>query len=294
MRGKKIKMKNYVITNAYLNTRAFVNLKNSLSAAFEKAGEKAIFLCNDEAYSLLKTQGAGNPILFFDKDVALCRLLEKTGYRSINSSKVIETCDDKAKTFAGLYGDFSMPKTVLAPFTYQNVGYANLDFVFRAEEELSYPIVVKDGQGSFGQQVTLAKNRGELVENLKRLAGRPIVLQEYIAESTGRDLRVYVVGGKAVACAERINPNDFRSNVQSGGHMLPVNPKDVRYADFVSLAERVSAYIGADFAGVDLLFSKVGPLVCEINSNAHFSALSSATGVDVAYEIVKYYLSLKS
>ncbi len=287
-------MKNYVVTNAYLNTEAFVNLKKSLSAAFEKAGEKAIFLGNDEAYSLCERKGGNNPILFFDKDIPLCRLLEKQGYRSINSAKVIETCDDKVKTFACLCGDFPMPKTVLAPFTYSNVGYTDYNFIARTEEKLSYPIVVKDGQGSFGKQVFLAKNRDELVASLKSLAGRPIVLQEYIAESAGRDLRVYVVGGKAVACAERINENDFRSNVQSGGHMKPVDFSDEKHADYTALAERVSAYIGADFAGVDLLFSKRGPLVCEINSNAHFSALSAATGVDVAYEIVKYYLSLKS
>lgn len=284
-------MKNYVITNAYLNTRAFIDLKSALQNAFD--GE-TVFLTNDKAYALCEHNGNCQPILFFDKDIVLCKMLEKSGYRSINSSKVIETCDDKAKTFAELYGVVPMPKTCIAPFTYENVGYTDFDFVSDAEEKLGYPMIVKEGKGSFGKQVYKVENRERLIAVLKELQGRSIVLQEFIAESAGRDLRVYVVGGKTVACAERINKNDFRSNVQSGGIMRPYDLNNIcELKKYTDLAEKTALFLGCDFAGVDILFSSDGPLVCEVNSNAHFTALSKATGVDVAKKIAEYYKSLK-
>lgn len=287
-------MKNYVVTNAYLNTNAFIELKTALKNAFDELGEKVEFLTNAQAYSLCDKDGNGQPILFFDKDLILCRLLEKRGYRSVNGSKVIENCDDKAKTYAELFGLVPMPKTIIAPFTYENIGYTDFDFVRQAEEKLRYPVIIKDGKGSFGRQVYKAENRAELIEKLKFLQGRSIVMQEFIAESAGRDFRIYVVGGKAVAGGERVNENDFRSNVQSGGtmHSIDVNGS-AKYKEITLLAEKTAKIMGADFAGVDILLSDRGALVCEVNSNAHFSALSKATGVDVAKKIVEHYLSLK-
>lgn len=285
-------MKNYVITNAYLNTPPFLKLKSMLKKAFEELGESAVFLTNDEAFSLLGKEGNGAPVLFFDKDVILCEMLEKRGYRSINSSNTIEICDDKAKTFVALDGKLPMPKTVVAPFTYANVGYSDFNFIKRAEE-FGYPMIVKESKGSFGFGVHLARDRVELTEIIERSHGTPLIFQQYIAESRGRDLRIYVVGGRAVAAAERINECDFRSNVTGGGKMKAVSLTDDFYSKHVLLAEHAASCVNADFAGVDVLFSNDGPLVCEINSNAHFAALTEATGVDVAKAIVTHYLSFK-
>lgn len=284
-------MKNIVVTNAYLNTRAFIDLKSALQNAFD---EDTIFLTNDKAYALCEHNGNGQPILFFDKDIILCQMLEKSGYKPINSSKVIETCDDKAKTFAALYGFVSMPKTYIAPFTYENIGYTDFDFIIQAEKKCGYPMIVKEGKGSFGKQVFKVGNREELISVLEKLQGKSIVLQEFIAESAGKDLRVYVVGGKAVACAERINKNDFRSNVQSGGIMRAVDLNNMgELEEYAVLAEKTANLLGCCFAGVDILFSNNGPMLCEVNSNAHFTALSQATGVDVAKKIAEYYNLLK-
>ena len=350
-------MKNYVITNAYLNTPAFESLKNSLKSAFDYFGEQAEFLTNDKAYALCCKNGktadlfagdnarfagcnecgccgvdgrsnefitgsneqvsadnergrydksgmgsefaAGENLqicdgksgraLFFDKDINLCKLLEKRGYRSINSSKVIEICDDKAKTFVELYGKVPSPETVIAPFTFANIGYTDLSFLDEVEK-LGYPLILKNGKGSFGKQVFLINNRAELQQKVKEFAGESIVFQKFIEESRGRDVRVYVVGGRAVACAERYNKDDFRSNVQSGGKMTAININDSNYKEFVLLAEKTAKMLGADFAGVDILYSNECPLVCEVNSNAHFAGLTKATGIDVARCIVKYFL----
>lgn len=350
-------MKNYVVTNAYLNTPAFESLKNSLKSAFDYFGEQAEFLTNDKAYALCRESektadlfagdntrfvdcnvcghcgvdgrsnefitgsneqvsadnncglcrkngveldfatgdnwraagGEKGRVLFFDKDINLCKLLEKQGYRSINSSKVIEICDDKTKTFVELYGRVPMPETIIAPFTFANIGYTDLSFLDEVEK-LGYPLILKDGKGSFGKQVFLIDNRAELQQKVKDFAGESIVFQKFIEESRGRDVRVYVVGGKAVACAERYNKDDFRSNVQSGGKMTAIDINDNNYKEFISLAEKTAKILGADFAGVDILYSDDCPLVCEVNSNAHFAGLTKATGIDVARCIVKHFL----
>lgn len=285
-------MKNYVVTNAYLNTPPFIKLKEALASAFRNFGEEVVFLSNDEAVKLLDEDGNGAPVLFFDKDLILCEMLEKRGYRSVNSPKTIEICDDKARTFVFFEGKIAMPETVVAPFTYSNVGYTDLNFLNRVER-LGYPLVVKESKSSFGKGVYLAENRNAVERIVKNLNGNTLVFQKFIKESFGRDLRVYVVGGKAVACAERININDFRSNVAGGGKMKPVSSGDAAYSEYIRLAEKAACALGADFVGVDVLFSNCGPMLCELNSNAHFSALSDATGVDVASKIVEYYLSLK-
>ena len=95
-----------------------------------------------------------------------------------------------------------------------------------------------------------------------------------------------------MALGMRKNDFDFRSNVTSGGEMLKID--DGEYENYKQLAIKAAAVVKADFAGVDLLIGDGGkPVVCEINSNAHFYALSKASGVDVAEKIAEYYLSLK-
>lgn len=282
-------MKNYLVINHFLNIESFSNLYLSLEKAFEKRGERVEILTNIQARKLLEKNGNNAPVLFFDKDVLLCKLLEKSGYKCVNGSFVIETCDDKAKTYAHLYNDFLMPKTILPPFSYAVNDYLLNDFLVLAGNELGYPLVVKQNKGSFGEQVHLVNDINELKTLVKSFNSANFLLQEFISSSAGKDLRVYVVGGNAVAHALRYSETDFRSNVTSGGKMKSVEGVD----DYIEVAKKVANFLGADFVGVDLLFSPKGPMVCEVNSNAHFRALSNVTGVDVAQKIVDYYLSLR-
>jgi ribosomal protein S6--L-glutamate ligase/gamma-F420-2:alpha-L-glutamate ligase len=100
----------------------------------------------------------------------------------------------------------------------------------------------------------------------------------------GKDLRVYVIGGKVVACALRYNENDFRSNVVSGGSMKQIDVDE----KYLQTAIAVCNYLEADFAGVDLLFGDNGPIVCEINSNPHFKSTLDCTGVDLSGYILEH------
>lgn len=282
-------MKNYLIVNEFLNSKPFANIYSELKNAFNQMGEELEILTNVSGQKLLNENGNGAPILFFDKDVFFANLLEKQGYKCVNSSFAIKTCDDKAKTYLKLKGKVNMPKSIIAPFSYSTVNYTNYNFISEIEKQLSYPFIVKQNKGSFGQQVYLVNNNGELKALLQKISSCEILFQEFIKSSAGKDIRVYVVGEKIVASALRHNPTDFRSNVNAGGSMQKIELSE----EYAKIALSAVKELGADFAGVDLLIGENGPLVCEVNSNAHFTKLSEVTGVNVAQEIVKYYLSLK-
>ena len=112
----------------------------------------------------------------------------------------------------------------------------------------------------------------------------PLIIQEFISESSGRDIRINVVGDKTVASMIRYNEGDFRANITNGGSMKKYEPSK----DEVELALRVCKLLKLDFGGVDLLFGKNGPILCEVNSNAHFKNIYDCTGINVAEEIGEY------
>lgn len=199
------------------------------------------------------------------------------GLKLFNSSKAIENCDNKALTYIELENKVPMPETIIAPMTYRNIGYNNTDFVHDAVKKLGLPLVIKECFGSFGQQVYLAESTDEAL-NIVRNTREPLIFQKFIAESRGKDIRINVVGGKAVTAMMRYNESDFRANITNGGSMLPYTPDEKETA----LAEKVCKILELDFGGVDILFSERGPLVCEVNSNAHFKNIYDCTGVNVA------------
>ena len=82
----------------------------------------------------------------------------------------------------------------------------------------------------------------------------------------------------------RFNPNDFRANITNGGQMFNYEPSE----EEVEMAREVMEHLGLDFAGVDILFGEKGPILCEVNSNAHFKNIYDCTGVNVAECIVEY------
>ena len=111
-------------------------------------------------------------------------------------------------------------------------------------------------------------------------------MQEFIAESCGRDVRVNVVGGKVVSAMERYNDADFRSNISNGGSMRNASLSP----EAETVAIRAAELIGLDFAGVDVLYGNDGPIICEVNSNPHFKSSLECTGVDMSEEIMAYIL----
>ena len=113
---------------------------------------------------------------------------------------------------------------------------------------------------------------------------RPLV-QEYVKESHGQDIRVLVVGGKVIASMKRkANGSEFRSNFHLGGSVqkIDINEEQKKIACLAASA------MGLDLAGVDMLISSRGPLILEVNSSPGLEGIESSTGVNIAGEVAKY------
>ena len=176
-----------------------------------------------------------------------------------------------------------MPRTILAPKTYPAFGYPTTDFVDEAAQALKFPLVLKECYGSFGQQVYAFDDVEALRAKVVSLAGTPMLFQKMVTESRGRDVRVNVVGDRVVASILRQSKNgDFRSNLTLGGTMQTYTPTRAEE----ELALRAVRELGLTFAGVDILFGRDGPLICEVNSNAHFKTTLTCTGVNMATELL--------
>lgn len=111
-----------------------------------------------------------------------------------------------------------MIPTVVAPMTYENIGYTSFGFLDRVISEFGFPIVVKECFGSFGMQVYMVHDRDEFEKTVKDIGGKPMLFQKYIKESSGFDVRLQVVGDEVVAAMYRYTDDgDFRANITHGG-----------------------------------------------------------------------------
>lgn len=282
--------KGLMVVNAFLRTSKFDDLYQTLEAAARTSGMDLDVATNAELCCSVSS-AEFHPeqwdfVLFWDKDVQLAMQLEQLGMRVFNSAQSILWCDDKALTYLQLKkAGIPMPRTILAPKTFTNIGYPDLSFVDEAVQALGLPIVLKECFGSFGQQVYLFRDAESLKQKVQQLAGSSLLFQELIAESFGFDTRINVVGGRvAASMLRRSTDGDFRSNLTRGGSMEPYTPTPEEAA----LAIRVTELLGLDFAGVDVMFGKNGPILCEVNSNAHFKTTLECTGVNMAEEIMAY------
>ena len=152
------------------------------------------------------------------------------------------------------------------------------------------PVVVKVTQGTQGQGVFLRHTLHEtrnLVQGLL-VTGKAVLIQQYISESHGKDIRALVVGGKVVACMRRkARGREFRSNYHLNGTVEKVEITD----EYSEVACRAARVLGLNVAGVDLLEGNDGPLVLEVNSSPGLEGIEKASGVNVAGAIIEYIMS---
>jgi ribosomal protein S6--L-glutamate ligase/gamma-F420-2:alpha-L-glutamate ligase len=222
--------------------------------------------------------------VFWDKDVALAQFLERQGIRVYNRSGALEVCDDKRKTYEALTGSsLTLIPTLFAPLAYRKTADGDDDLITAVEHALGYPAVVKENVGSLGQAVYLAKNRAELTALHRRLQTVPHQYQKFIG-TPGRDLRIYTVGGKAVAAVRRENKKSFISNAAKGGTTEAITPDKT----LTDLAETAAKALGLDYGAVDFLQGSDGQYYfLEANSNAYFKA-AEAAGADIADRIAEH------
>ena len=150
-----------------------------------------------------------------------------------------------------------------------------------------FPVVIKVTQGTQGQGVFLRHTLHEacsLVQGLL-LTGKSVLVQEYIAESHGKDIRALVVGDRVVASMRRrARGREFRSNYHLNGTVEKVDLSP----EFEEQACRAARVLGLHVAGVDLLEAEHGPLVLEVNSSPGLEGIEKASGVNVAGEIIDF------
>jgi ribosomal protein S6--L-glutamate ligase len=155
------------------------------------------------------------------------------------------------------------------------------------EEPTHYPVVVKDCLSGQGEGVFLCRDFSELEACVLKLQGRQLLFQEFITECAGRDVRAFVIGGKLVASIERVSADpekEFRSNLSLGGHgsVTELSAEEER------LCLEAVGRLGLDYAGVDFVRSRRGPLILEVNPCPGFEGVEKYTGLNIAEELVLY------
>jgi ribosomal protein S6--L-glutamate ligase len=149
------------------------------------------------------------------------------------------------------------------------------------------PLLLKLTAGTHGTGVLLAetKKAAEALINAFHGIGSDFLVQEYVEEAGGSDIRCLVVGGKVIASMQRTaGKGEYRSNLHRGGkaEKIKLRPEER------SLAVRAAAVMGLDFAGVDIIRSAKGPLVLEVNSSPGLEGIEKATGIDIARKIIEF------
>ena len=213
--------------------------------------------------------------------LAILRHMERLGIHVVNSSESIEIVKDKLYSHQILAeNNLPVPKTMLVKFP------VNVDLV---EKNIGFPVVVKTLSGSQGSGVFLADNKGtfedlmQLIEATNKTAN--IILQEFVVASKGTDLRVFTLGGRAIACFKRTNNSGgFKANFSSGGDVeqFEITP------EIEWLATQTSNILNLDMAGIDLLFDNDHFKICEANSSPGFEGLEASCGLNIPKEIFHY------
>ncbi len=159
----------------------------------------------------------------------------------------------------------------------------------------SFPIIIKTPFGSLGKGVAIVETRRALHSAFDMLLTSPdfnsLLIQEYVAESEGKDIRVFIIDGQIVASMERDSGGrDFRSNLALGGQgkiaKLSKAEKEISLAAADALKLKV--------AGVDLLRSKTGPVIMEVNCNPGLEGITEVSGLDIPGMIVDYAVQCKN
>lgn len=284
-------MKVLIVVNAYIKNKSQLSQAERIAEELQNRGAtvevKKNFALAEISGNAVKAEEYGFCV-FLDKDKVAARLLEKSGLRLFNTAAAIEVCDDKMLTNIALAnGGFNVPDCVYAPLCYNEGSEINAQFLDQTAQKLSFPLVAKLNYGSLGAGVTLISNKEELYAYEKRNMLSPHFYQRFIDCGCGEDIRVIVVGGKAVCAMKRRNESDFRSNIELGG-------KGENYPltkELSELCEDAAKKLSLDYCGVDILAGKDGKLyVCEVNSNAFFAAAERVCGVNVAGAYAEYML----
>ena len=210
---------------------------------------------------------------------AIIRQFELMGVYSCTSSDALLRSRDKLRCLQLLStAGLGMPKTVFS------------DHSGTAEDMIrsvgGCPVIIKLLEGTHGMGVVLAGNRQEAVSVIDAFSSlkERVIVQEFIREASGTDIRAFVVDGKVVAAMKRrAQPGEFRSNLHRGATAIAIKLT----AEEERTALEATRILGLKVAGVDMLPSERGPLVLEVNPSPGLEGISKTTGVNVASRIIE-------
>jgi len=213
--------------------------------------------------------------------LAVIRHFEQAGIPCINGSLPIEIVKDKLRSSQILsQAGLAIPNTMMVRMPIDDG---------LVEKNIGFPCVVKVVTGSYGEGVYLCEKKRDykkLMEFIDNIGNKKtMIVQEYLNERVGEDLRVLVIGGKVVGAMKRTAPEgDFRANITAGGtgENFPLT-EEIEY-----LARETARALNLDIAGIDLLFDPRGFRVCEANSNPGFLGFEKYCGIDVADILTEY------
>jgi len=220
----------------------------------------------------------GASITFYG--LAVLRQFEMMGVYPLNESVAIGRSRDKLRCLQLLSRKgIGLPVTAFAHVTSQADDL--IDMVHGT------PVIIKLLEGTQGIGVVLAETRSSAKSMIEAFGGveANILVQEFIKEAQGADVRAFVIGGKVVASMQRTGaPGDFRSNLHRGGkaQAIRITPEER------STAVRAAKILGLNVCGVDMLRSNHGPVVMEVNSTPGLEGIETATGKDIAGMIIDF------
>jgi ribosomal protein S6--L-glutamate ligase len=220
----------------------------------------------------------GTSVTFYG--AAVVRQFEQMGVYCVNTADAITASRDKLYSMQAL--------------SRHNVGIASTAFVKNQKDTLraiqamgGAPVVIKLLSGTQGIGVILAETNkvAEAIIETLSSAQQNVLIQKFVSESKGRDIRAFVVGDRVVAAMRRVAAGqEFRSNVHRGGstEVVTLDP------EYERTAVHAAQILNLKVAGVDMLEGKNGPVIMEVNSSPGLEGIEGATGIDIAGEIVKY------
>jgi len=220
----------------------------------------------------------GASITFYG--LAVLRQFEMMGVYSLNESVAIGRSRDKLRSLQILSRQgLGLPVTAFAHSAKQSAELI--------EMAGGAPVVIKLLEGTQGIGVVLGETQKSAASMIQAFRGLKanILVQEFIKEAGGEDIRVFVIGGKVVASMRRKGAEgDFRSNLHQGGSAAPVKitPEER------STAVRAAKALGLNVCGVDLLRANHGPVIMEVNSSPGIEGIEKATGKDIAGLIIEF------
>lgn len=213
--------------------------------------------------------------------LAVIRHFEQAGVPCVNGSLPIEIVKDKLRSSQILSrAGIPIPNTMMVRMPIDDG---------LVKENIGFPCVVKVVTGSYGEGVYLCERQRDyrkLMEFIDNLGNKKtMIVQRYMGYRPGEDLRVLVIGGKTVGAMLRTAPDgDFRANITNGGSGSRYDmTEEIDY-----LARETARAMNLDIAGIDLLFTETGFVVCEANSNPGFAGFENYCDVDVADLITDY------